>query len=57
MHHFKAQDKWVMKRPDGILPIYCESNKPEDYVIINEGEKIVSCKSIYDGTLAHGMVV
>ena len=46
----KIKDQWVMKRPDGILPIYCENQKPEDYVVINEGEKaLLGCKSIYDG--------
>jgi len=46
----KINNEWHMKRPDGLLPIYCENNKPEDYVIINEGEKaLLGCKSIYDG--------
>ena len=55
----KIKDQWVMKRPDGVLPIYCENNKPEDYVIINEGEKaLLGCKSIYDGDVCtwHGGV-
>ena len=55
----KIKDQWLMKRPDGILPIYCESNKPEDYVVINEGEKaLLGCKSIYDGDVCtwHGGV-
>jgi len=55
----KVKDKWVMKRPDGILPIYCENQKPEDYVVINEGEKaLLGCKSIYDGDVCtwHGGV-
>ena len=30
-----------MRRPDGILPIYCENQKPEDYVVINEGESFI----------------
>lgn len=46
----KVKDSWIMRRPDGILPIYCENQKPEDYVVINEGEKaLLGCKSIYDG--------
>lgn len=55
----KIKDQWVMKRPGGVLPIYCENNKPEDYVIINEGEKaLLGCKSIYDGDVCtwHGGV-
>ena len=55
----KIKDQWVMKRPDGILPIYCENQKPEDYVVINEGEKaLLGCKSIYDGDVCtwHGGV-
>ena len=46
----KVGNEWLMKRPSGRLPIYCETNKPEDYVIINEGEKAcLGCQSIYDG--------
>jgi len=46
----KINNEWHMKRPDGLLPIYCENNKPEDYVVINEGEKaLLGCQSIYDG--------
>ncbi len=46
----KVKDTWIMRRPDGVLPIYCENQKPEDYVVINEGEKaLLGCKSIYDG--------
>ncbi len=55
----KYQDSWIMKRPDGTLPIYCENKKPEDYVIINEGEKALQgCQSIYDGDVCtwHGGV-
>ena len=55
----KVKNQWVMKRPDGILPIYCENQKPEDYVVINEGEKaLLGCKSIYDGDVCtwHGGV-
>ena len=55
----KVKDSWIMRRPDGILPIYCENQKPEDYVVINEGEKaLLGCKSIYDGDVCtwHGGV-
>ena len=55
----KINNEWHMKRPDGLLPIYCENNKPEDYVIINEGEKaLLGCQSIYDGDVCtwHGGV-
>jgi len=55
----KINNEWHMKRPDGLLPIYCDNNKPEDYVIINEGEKaLLGCQSIYDGDVCtwHGGV-
>jgi len=55
----KIGNEWHMKRPDGLLPIYCDNNKPEDYVIINEGEKAsLGCSSIYDGDVCtwHGGV-
>jgi len=55
----RINNEWHMKRPDGILPIYCENQKPEDYVVINEGEKaLLGCKSIYDGDVCtwHGGV-
>ena len=55
----KSNNAWHMKRPDGQLPIYCDNNKPEDYVIINEGEKAcLGCSSIYDGDVCtwHGGV-
>lgn len=30
---------WLMKRPEGLLPLYITNNYPEKPVIVNEGEK------------------
>jgi 5S rRNA maturation endonuclease (ribonuclease M5) len=30
---------WLMKRPEGLLPLYITNNHPEKPVIVNEGEK------------------
>ena len=43
----KANGNWLMKRPEGQLPIYCTNKNPEGYVVINEGEKAsIGCESI-----------
>tara|TARA_R100000329_G_scaffold151460_1_gene147712 strand:- start:205 stop:2118 length:1914 start_codon:yes stop_codon:yes gene_type:complete len=41
-------DKWYMKRPEGLLPIYAEENHLDKPIIINEGEKAaLGCKRFY----------
>ena len=43
----KVNGNWLMKRPEGQLPIYCTNKNPEGYVVINEGEKAsIGCESI-----------
>ncbi len=43
----KVNGYWLMKRPEGQLPIYCTNKNPEGYVVINEGEKAsIGCESI-----------
>jgi 5S rRNA maturation endonuclease (ribonuclease M5) len=34
-----ANGSWLMKRPEGLLPLYITNNYPEKPVIVNEGEK------------------
>jgi 5S rRNA maturation endonuclease (ribonuclease M5) len=34
-----ANGSWLMKRPEGLLPLYITNNHPEKPVIVNEGEK------------------
>jgi 5S rRNA maturation endonuclease (ribonuclease M5) len=34
-----ANGSWLMKRPEGLLPLYITNNCPEKPVIVNEGEK------------------
>jgi len=57
---FSVQDNgWVMKRPEGILPIFVSDKRPEDYVVINEGEKAMrGAEAIWNGDVCcwHGGV-
>jgi 5S rRNA maturation endonuclease (ribonuclease M5) len=34
-----ANGSWLMKRPEGLLPLYITNNHPKKPVIVNEGEK------------------
>ena len=50
---------WSMKRPEGLLPIYCTDKHLEKPVIVNEGEKAMrGAEQIYQGDVAcwHGGV-
>jgi len=50
---------WSMKRPEGLLPIYCTDKNLDKPVILNEGEKAcMGAKNIYQGDVAcwHGGV-
>ncbi|BCV06810.1 MAG: hypothetical protein CM15mV144_040 [Caudoviricetes sp.] len=55
---FSVQDNhWVMKRPEGILPIFVSDKRPEDYVVINEGEKAMrGAEAIWKAMYVVGMV-
>jgi len=57
---YRQNNLWVMKRPEGKLPIFCTNKNPENYVVINEGEKAcLGAESIFsDGDVAcwHGGV-
>ena len=56
----RQNGSWVMKRPEGKLPIFCTNKNPEGYVVINEGEKAcLGAESIFtEGDVAcwHGGV-
>ena len=56
----RKNGNWVMKRPEGKLPIFCTNKNPEGYVVINEGEKAcLGAESIFtEGDVAcwHGGV-
>ena len=56
----RQNGNWVMKRPEGKLPIFCTNKNPEGYVVINEGEKAcLGAESIFtEGDVAcwHGGV-
>jgi len=49
---------WVMRRPEGLLPIYYKAEHEDKPIIINEGEKAaIGCKKIakdYDAVTWHG---
>jgi len=50
---------WSMRRPEGLLPIYCTDKHKDKPVILNEGEKAcMGAKNIYSGDVAcwHGGV-
>ena len=57
---FSVQNNgWVIKRPEGILPIFVSDKRPEDYVVINEGEKAMrGAEAIWNGDVCcwHGGV-
>jgi hypothetical protein len=55
----KQDNKWVMARPTGLLPIYCQGEHTDKPVILNEGEKAyLGCCNIYayDSACFHGGV-
>jgi hypothetical protein len=50
---------WAMRRPEGLLPIYCTDKHLDKPVILNEGEKAMrGAEQIYQGDVAcwHGGV-
>ena len=55
----KQGDNWVMARPNGLLPIYCQGEHFDKPVILNEGEKaMLGCRELYayDSACFHGGV-
>ncbi len=55
----KVNNEWLMRRPEGKLPIYVSDRKPTEPVVIVEGEKaMLGGEAIYDGDICchHGGV-
>jgi len=55
----KQGDNWIMARPSGLLPIYCQGEHFDKPVILNEGEKaMLGCRELYayDSACFHGGV-
>ena len=55
----KQGNDWVMARPNGLLPIYCQEDNLDKPVILNEGEKaMLGCRELYayDSACFHGGV-
>jgi 5S rRNA maturation endonuclease (ribonuclease M5) len=55
----KVNNEWLMRRPEGKLPIYVSDRKPTEPVVIVEGEKaMLGGEAIYDGDVCchHGGV-
>ena len=55
----KIGNEWLMRRPEGKLPIYVSDRKPTEPVVIVEGEKaMLGGEAIYDGDICchHGGV-
>tara|TARA_Y100001972_G_scaffold21402_1_gene25448 strand:+ start:19 stop:1863 length:1845 start_codon:yes stop_codon:yes gene_type:complete len=55
----KVNNEWLMQRPSGKLPIYVSNRKPNEPVVIVEGEKaMLGGEAIYDGDICchHGGV-
>ena len=55
----KVNNEWFMQRPQGKLPIYVTNRKPNEPVVIVEGEKaMLGGEAIYDGDICchHGGV-
>ena len=55
----KDGDNWIMARPNGLLPIYCQEEHLDKPVILNEGEKaMLGCRELYayDSACFHGGV-
>tara|TARA_R100001480_G_scaffold35493_1_gene47722 strand:- start:1913 stop:3826 length:1914 start_codon:yes stop_codon:yes gene_type:complete len=55
----RVGNEWLMARPTGLLPIFCNEEHLDKPVILNEGEKaMLGCKDIYayDSACFHGGV-
>ena len=55
----KVNDKWFMKRPEGVLPIYLTTKSDTSDILVTEGEKaMLGAQSLWDGDVCchHGGV-